>query len=214
MRADAIAGVAQTDPLIVCLGNEWMIRNVRNKVNRRYYTSAVMRLVARVKMTLNGENENRPLKEYLCAKYFQDVCAAVMKTSIQDEEAEEEFEAPSNAVKLKFDLNRLGNIKLGKAIMSGNKEEKVEAEEFLQLMKIKWSDNLAKVALMNRKLNVRKPLPLPEDVKKLAEHINSELNNFDYNDISYSSYRRAVTVAIAKLVSFNRRRCGEVQAIL
>ena len=48
MKADKVGICAQSDDIIVTLRNEWMIRNVGNKINRKYYTSQVMRLAARL----------------------------------------------------------------------------------------------------------------------------------------------------------------------
>ena len=44
MRADNVGRVAQSDPVIICLGNEWLVKNIGNKVMRKYYTSSAMRL--------------------------------------------------------------------------------------------------------------------------------------------------------------------------
>ena len=54
MRADAIGVAAQTDDLIVALGNKLMFRNVGNKISRRIYTSQVMRMAGRLKLELNA----------------------------------------------------------------------------------------------------------------------------------------------------------------
>ena len=91
---------------------------------------------------------------------------------------------------------------------------KADAEEFIKLMDIRYNDNLAKVAFFNKKLNKHKPLSLPADVKKLAKYINDELEKLDHVDVTYEKYVRAVTLAEAKLISFNQRRCGKVQQIL
>ena len=215
MRADAIGVAAQTDDLIVALGNEWMFRNVGNKISRRHYTSQVMRMAGRLKLELNaGKEEPMDLRSYISPQYFPDICRAVMRVARQDEDNDEEFGAPSNAIKLKYDLKRLGCLKLSEAIIEKNELRKSDAEEFIQLMNIRYSDNLAKVSLFNKKLNERKPLPLPADVQKLAKYINDEMEKFDHVDVTYQKYVRAVTLAQAKLISFNRRRCGEVQQIL
>ena len=108
MRADAIGVAAQTDDLIVALGNEWMFRNVDNKISRRYYTSQVMRMAGRLKLELNaGKEEPMDLRSYISPQYFSDICRAVMRAGRQDEGNDEEFGAPSNAIKLKCDLKRL-----------------------------------------------------------------------------------------------------------
>ena len=57
MKCDKIGVTAQSDPLIIALGNDWMTRNIGNKINRSHYTSQVMRLAARLKLALNMEKD-------------------------------------------------------------------------------------------------------------------------------------------------------------
>ena len=52
MRNDQVAKVARIDPLIIGLGNMWMKRNVGNRAMRRYYTSSIMWLVAKLLMNI------------------------------------------------------------------------------------------------------------------------------------------------------------------
>ena len=52
MRNDQVAKVARNDPLIIGLGNMWMKRNVGNRAMRRYYTSSIMWLVAKLLMNI------------------------------------------------------------------------------------------------------------------------------------------------------------------
>jgi len=124
-----------------------------------------------------------------------------MRIARQDDDNDEEFGAPSVAIKIKYDLKRLACMKLSKAIID-NELRQNDAEQFMRLMDISYSDNLAKVALFNRKLNERKPLPLPEDVGELVMHINEAIENFNFREINYINYSRAVTIAQAKLISF------------
>ncbi len=44
MWYDDVGTLAREDPTIVSLGNMWMQRNIGNKLMRKHYTSAVMRL--------------------------------------------------------------------------------------------------------------------------------------------------------------------------
>ena len=82
MRADAIGVAAQTDDLIVALGNEWMFRNVGNKISRRCYTSQVMHMAERLKLELHaGKEEPVDLRSYISLQYFPDICRAVMRIS-------------------------------------------------------------------------------------------------------------------------------------
>ena len=215
MKCDTIGVTAQSDPIIIALGNDWMTRNIGNKINRSYYTSQVMRLAARLKLALNMEkDEPEDLVNYIKPDQFPAVCKAVLRISQQDEDNEEEFKAPSNAIKIKYDLKRLACIKLTEAIIEKNALRQKDAEDFSKLMDMSYTDNLAKVALFNKMLNARKPLPDPNDIKTLSAYLNKEILNFNSIEVSYEQYKRAVVLAEAKLISFNRRRCGEVQQIL
>ena len=108
MRADEIGVAAQTDDLIVALGNGWIFRNVGYKISRRHYTSQVMRMAGGLKLELNaGKEETMDLRSYISPRYFPDICRAVMRIAQQNED-NEEFGAPSNAIKFKYDLKRLG----------------------------------------------------------------------------------------------------------
>ena len=49
MKSVAIGEEARSDPLIVAIGNEWMIKNLGNRLMRKSYTSHAMRLLARLK---------------------------------------------------------------------------------------------------------------------------------------------------------------------
>ena len=67
-----------------------------------------------------------------------------------------------------------------------------EAKDFLKLMAINFSTKLARVLLSERRFGVRKPLPLPSDIKQLAEYISAELKAIDLKDCSYKNFAAAV----------------------
>lgn len=215
MKQDDLSKTAKQDSLIIALANNWMIRNVGNKVMRRYYTSCIIRLLAQLliilkKMVTPADGED--LDSYLAPEYFEHVAKAALMCANQNEEDEEVIGSPSNAIKLQYDLKRLTSIKLANAIINKDPKKKKEAEEFQQLMTISWSTKLVRVALQKKSYNNKKPLPLPEDIKQLASHINSEIREFDTGDTFYENYWLGVILVESKLISFNRRRCGEVQA--
>ena len=105
---------------------------------------------------------------------------------------------------------------MGLAIRARDNDTKEECRDFLQLMSSEWGTRVTKQArliLNERKFNEKKSLPEPEDLKKLAKSLNVELQNIDLSDVSYHTYHQACTLVVAKLISYNRRRAGEVQAI-
>ncbi|XP_060064937.1 uncharacterized protein LOC132545279 [Ylistrum balloti] len=216
MKDYKVGVLARQDRLIVGLGNQWMRRNVGNKLMRKYYASAVMRLASRLLIQLNSmvtPASGKDLESYIHPMYFTEIAKATLKVARQDEDDEEKIEAPSNAIKLAYDLKRMGNLKLANAIKQCDNIKKSEAKDFLKLMQLEWTTKLSRVALEERKHLKNKPLPLPEDVQKLAVYLRSEMENFNIEDTSYENFRNGVILAEAGLITYNRRRPGEIQAL-
>lgn len=167
MQDDKIGHEAKNDSLIIALGNHWFKRNVGNKLMRKHYVSAVMRLTNRLLIEIRNltSSENR-LEHYLQPKYFSEVALAALKVAKQDDDNNDNLEAPSNAIKLGYHLKRLCNLKLGLAIRQGNDDKRKASKNFLKLMEVEWCSKLARVNLEERRRNKRVELPLPSDVKK------------------------------------------------
>ena len=92
-----------------------------------------------------------------------------------------------------------------------------ESEEFIKLLKIDWSEAVTRIAqavLNERRLNKSIELPDPQDVKRLSEFTVTELKKLDFEDKSEEVFRRAVTLAETRLLVFNKRRSGELEATL
>lgn len=217
MKEDEVGKVAKADPLIINLGNQWMMRNIGNRIMRKYYTSSVMRLAAKLLRHVQQLTKtSMPMSAYLCPNYFHTVATAALKCAQQEAVDEEELKSPSNAIKLGFDLKRLASAKLGAAIVSGEEQTRKDAEDFLRLMNLEWSTKVSKLArtlLTERSFNRRKPLPLPSDVRKLSKFLTEQLTNADYSDATYTNFRMVAVLSLARITLYNRRRSHEVQAI-
>lgn len=216
MRDDPIGKVAKEDALIIGLGNQWMTRNLNNKLMRKHYASAAMRLSSRLLLQLRlleTPATGVSMNDYIEPKYFHTVAQAALKVARQDERDESTLGAPSNALKLSFDVKRLASIKLAKAIQDGDRAEREKAKDFLELMAISWSTKLERIVLEERKQARKQPLPLPKDIIKLSAYLKSESNSCDLLDNSYNNFRKVAILSLAGLISYNRRRPGEVQAM-
>jgi hypothetical protein len=203
-----------------------------NMINRKYYTSGIMRLVARfltslqkvavdhTEMPENSSSEEQPtlntLTDYLRPQHFDLCIKSAFECANQDVDDMEELASPSNAIKIGYELKRIVGIKIGTAIRERNKDLKEECLDFLELMKSEWGirvTKLARLTLTLRKCNEKKRLPLPEDIKKLAETTDRCLKELDLTDKTFQTYHKACELVEAKLISYNRRRPGEVQSI-
>ncbi|XP_033725242.1 uncharacterized protein LOC117315207 [Pecten maximus] len=217
MLEDNVCKVSKEDSLIVSLGNQWMLRNKGNAIMRKYYTSSVMRLAAKLKLALQHlDNSTKDLDEYFQPSNFDVVVKGALRCCFPADADEEELKSPSNAIKLGHDIKRLVSAKLAKALMAGNACKKKEAEEFLKLMEIEWGlrvTKLARIILNERAFNRDRNLPIPDDVRKLAEYMQHEILNLDLKTCSLSNYRKVAVATLARVTLFNRRRCHEVQAM-
>ena len=131
------------------------------------------------------------MSNYLAPAYFSAVARATLKVALQDDMDEENLAAPSNALKLSYDIKRLCDVKVGCGIKTGNKVMREEAEDFITLMRIEWSTKLERELLEERKAEKKRHMPLPSDVEKLAPYHKQEAKNMNLDEASYENYRRA-----------------------
>ncbi|XP_062575025.1 uncharacterized protein LOC134236887 [Saccostrea cucullata] len=214
MQEDKIGQVAKNDNLILALGNHWHKRNIGNKLMRKHYVSAVMRLTSRLLIeTRKITQSEQRLEYYLQPRYFSEVAHAALKVAKQDDDNDENLQAPSNAIKLGYHLKRLCNLKLGLAIRQGNDDQRRASKNFLKLMELEWCSKLARVNLEERRRNKKVELPLPSDVKKLSDYLKTELESFDKGNLTYENFKKGSTLTEAVLITYNRRRPGEIQAM-
>ncbi|XP_069109622.1 uncharacterized protein [Argopecten irradians] len=218
MLVDDVSKVAKHDDLIVNLGNQWMLRNRGNEIMRKYYTSSVMRLVAKLKKNCQmiSELNDESMDGFLQPKHFDVVVKAALLCSAGDEEDLEDLKSPSNAVKLGHDIKRMLSTKLAKGIKESDNQKKKEAEEFRKLMDIEWGLRVTKLArslMIEATFNQERKLPLPNDLKKLAQFLTNEIKDLDLEDATFAQFRKVANLNLVRITLYNRRRCHEVQAM-
>ena len=106
MKNDEVGMVAKHDPPIVALGESWLRRNISNVEKRKYYTSQRMRLAAKLKLQMLQMGNEGTMWDIISPKFFDDVCLAAIKCCIPFDDDLEDLAAPSNALKLKYDVKR------------------------------------------------------------------------------------------------------------
>ncbi len=87
---------------------------------------------------------------------FDHVTTAALRVAKQDNRDDEELEAPSNAVKLAFDIKRLANIRLATAIKAGNEKVKKECKDFLKLTSLSYTHQSSSCAFAQTKIRKKK----------------------------------------------------------
>ncbi|CAG2200299.1 unnamed protein product [Mytilus edulis] len=99
----------QKDETIVALGESWLRRSIDNREKRRYYTSQHMRLMGKMLLelrSLEGEDE-KDFEYYLHPSRFDMLVGAALQCCLPYMDDMEELKAPSNGIKIKYDLRRM-----------------------------------------------------------------------------------------------------------
>ncbi|XP_055958224.1 protein IWS1 homolog, partial [Patella vulgata] len=221
MHMDAIGKVVREDSLIIQLGNQWMEKNVGNRLKRGSYTSQILRLVGRLLINLRNikplpAGEEQSLWNYLKPSHFDAIVEATLMTAAPDMDDEEDLKKPSNAVKLGFDIKRLLNGKIGLSIIREDKASRAHAEDLLKTMEVYWGTRvtkLSRVLLEQRHYNKDQQLPEPSDIEKLNRSLSDSIKSLDLTVQDFQNFIHVAEVISAKLVMYNRRRTGELQAI-
>ncbi|VDI57024.1 Hypothetical predicted protein [Mytilus galloprovincialis] len=237
MRRDEIAKIAKSDKLIVGLGNYWLRQNIGNKLKRKNYTSSRMRSTARLvknlqsNCTQQGEEKTVSLYDFLIPAKFDLIANSAMQCATIDADDEEDLLHPTAAIKIGFDLLRLANLKIGEAMRGKSDEnlrkevrekyakEREDAEDFLRLMKMEWSNKVTRIAnkiLRERRMAKVSENPTPEDLQTMAEHLGEKIRNISLKleDASPTHVKELQTYVLSKLLLYNKRRSGELEQML
>ena len=237
MKNDLITRIARADPLICCLGNLSMKRNIGAKATRRYTVSSVMRLAARCLMELRDlqpdEEGQKNLTWYdaLVPDQYDNIVKAVFTVCREpyieglldelDREGmdEDDLVAPSNALKLTYDIARMCSIKVTMAIDLKNQNQgtidRKNVKRFMEKFKFNWSTDVKKRArhvLRERKLNTTVELPDPNDIAIFAQFMQKKMEQAT-KPCSYDEFKEMQHDVLARLIAYNRRRPGELQAL-
>lgn len=213
MRRDEITDVAINDALITTLGNVWLMKSIDNKMKRKHFASFHMRLAARLLTLLRVKcNTNASMFDLIKPENFDQFADCTLEAC----RVEEELQHPSTAIKLGYDIMRIASAKLGYCIKNNDEKGRQEVTDFMSLMKMEFGTKvtkLAKVTLNERRFNKSKDLPLPKDVAKLSSYLLDEIKKIDLNQKDAISYRKTLILAQTRLLTYNRRRPGELEVM-
>ena len=230
MRNYEIARIAKIDEMIVMMGNATLNRNIGNIPMRRYTASSVMRLLARLLIELRALQPEESLQKSLTfyaaihpSQYENFVTAVVRvcKEEAVDKAQEEELQlkrleeagataaclnmkAPSNAIKLSYDIKKMCCIKISIAIDDKIKERGEEhrkcTKRFMDKYAAKWAVDVkrrAKAILLERRLGATPKMPNPQDIVVFSSFLVETLKNMQkpktYSELKMSAKKPVFT---------------------
>lgn len=153
--------------------------------------------------------------DFLKPSHFDDIVIATLRCSFPNADDMEELSAPSNAIKLKYDIIRMLNSKWAFIVKKTNEsnEHAQECQAFLKLMDVEWKEKvsvLAHAVLNRRRYEIVKELPSPEDIQSLTQHLVKALTK---TPCETENFQKMVVLAQARLLLYNKRRTGELEVI-
>ncbi len=120
------------------------------------------------------------------------------------------IKSPSLALKFGHGLKKVARILIGQSLCRRNEVAKTNAEDFLLLMEIKWTEKVSRNALQtlaNKKFNKPQDIPLTEDLVNLVTKICLEMSELSsLSELSPTDFRRLSELTLVKIVLLNKRR--------
>ena len=229
MTRDHVTKTAQGDKLICLLGESSLRRNIGNPLKRKYYASGSMRQAAKLLHAARERAGDEELSMWDCLRpSFGDIIVeSSLDIAIRGMDDEEELKSPSTAIKVRYDLLKMARAKKSLSTKELDKDRennswkiaRDEAVEFLEDVAENWDEKVSKKArqiLEDRKINRAEHLPDPQDVEKLSKHLVEVLSKSDLSKdgVTWERYKHTTMYVQARLLMYNKRRSGELEAVL
>jgi hypothetical protein len=166
--------------------------------------------------------ENAWMKDCISPQCFN-ICLSAVKQLAGYDEQTASYKTPSLALKVGHALKKLAKIRKRQAIESRRYENIVDIDYFHDLCTLEWGDEVARHALdtlRHQKRNKVNMLPVTCDVQALVSYVRQtssqcceELRNaLGIGNLEKvpGLFRELAEVTLADVITFNRRRQGEV----
>ena len=130
----------------------------------------------------------------------------------------EHLTSPTNAIKIKYDIQKCCNIKWD----TNAKHPSLDAStaeiciNLDRLFTMEWKETVSRLArsiLASRKLTAELTMSSPADIETLHTVTVKKMKALDFDRKHLDVYRAAVIAVQARILLYNKRRSGEIDAI-
>lgn len=215
MKKDEIYKACVQDKLILRLG---LVLFRKLGIKRKNNIAQRMRQLGRLKIQMKITE----LAEVINGKCFDKLVSSMQELCEMQlsEEGLSIFGKPGLALGLGHNLKKVAHIKYGMALRADDDAEQRQAENCSKLLAQEWGDSVNSIALASLATNKFKKnelLPLTEDLVKLKDYADEEIDTL--LDVittkpEYSTWRALCEAIFVKLMVFNKRRSNEIEGIL
>jgi hypothetical protein len=192
-------------------------------MKKKAYVRQQVILLARLLLEMKQKHNVQTLTDCICPGQFRNVVQSVKSIAGFDEKSGR-YRVPTTALKIGHLLKKCARIVKTSAIMKKDRSVIEDTDYFVQLCESEWTDEISSNALktvVERRRNKVQLLPLSEDVAKLHKLLQNEITTYaslletccDANSEEIDvekTWRNLASAILAQLITFNRRRSGEV----
>ena len=217
MRNDEITEAAKTDELIRKAGLFYLRKHSGNRLRCRTFARKHIRAAASLLVAARRiDNTNHSLDIYLTPQKFEVIQKAAINLAGGEGDDYTNVSHPSTLKNIGYEVKHLVEIKEENAIIAQDAKRMKEAEYFLKLYQRKWTlfAGSAQKQLEERMYNKAINLPSTEDVEAVTNIMKNKLVQISMNgEIVASQYVATAELVQARLLVFNKRRPGELEAL-
>ncbi|CAG9835041.1 unnamed protein product [Diabrotica balteata] len=173
-----------------------------------------MRQLGRLTLEMKRKGESfQNLSEVLVPQKFDLIVNATKEICIvtSDPTKRQEYQIPSLALKIGYAIKKCASIERGQCLRRGDLKKNRQLVAFLHLLDLEWSVRISSNALStlySRKQNAEDLLPITSDLIKLNSFLDSKIREIR-KDLSSLNYSKLVSLTLARIIIFNKRRSGE-----
>ena len=218
---DDISMIARNDKVILRIGENMYSKHGSQQ---KQYISQEMRLLGRITKELRTlcNNPNEYIEDFLTPGNFDTIINAAQKLSKVETNEEQDtitFKTPSVGLKSGPLIKKCCVVLKGIARRKSDDKKEKDAKALQELIEDEWSTKVTSIALRSQKEQKRNQQvlsPTTNDLLKFKDHIESELQHQSQNIKEYpilESYIATSAAVLCRIMTFNRRRSGEVSKI-
>ena len=159
------------------------------------------------------------LEEFMTPSHFDDVVQATRNIAATAGSTNSD-NSPSLALKLGYNISQCAGVLWGKALRNMDEEKVRKVEYFQKLYSTDWKLKVSSQALTTMRRtdrNREEQLPICEDLLTFREYLLRKIKEEEANlklNPSAQAWTTLAELILARIISFNKRRAGEVSKML
>lgn len=216
---DGISVIVKGDRLIISYGQKLFMRYGHNKDQHELIRRRLRDLARLLRGLRKTHGNGKILSDFMAPKYFKAICSEIKNIASFDETSNT-FGAPSAAERIGLAVKEAARILQSKGLQNGEDELFKQVSGLLTCFDNEWKDEVGvhtRRTYKERHRNKMLVLPVTADVQKLARYMEKEGNaayqSLTKNKEDSSAYRKLRDCILVSLMTFNRRRQGEVSKV-